>query len=265
MKRTSFVIIACCLAAAILCGLTACGGWQVEVKPPQSSAEPSAAGSPAVPESSLQSGSSLIISDTSPESTPSNEETPPESLPIPEGARTELPVTPDELMPYYEKYVAGTEFAIPVGENFDEQHYFTDRNIYFLFSFACGKESFPAGSNPEVPDYPAAMVEGLIQKYFLWDVETIRANAQSDYDSVSGTYHFEGGYGGGYYPPTVTAVRQNGDLLEIDVEQWGDSYSDVSGQYLLESSYTLTVRIEPDGWKYLSNKVTYAYAAANES
>lgn len=103
--------------------------------------------------------------------------------------------------------------------------------------------------------YPAELVESTIREYFLFDVDELRTT--EEYREGNDVYYFEGGYGGGYYGPVVVAARQNGDLLELDIEQYGDLYTSGNG-FLLERSNTLTLRLESDGGcKYIANKVTY--------
>lgn len=166
----------------------------------------------------------------------------------------------DEMREYYDKYTPfGGSFAIPMYTDFDEEHYFPARTD-FLFSYAYGLEHddfnfIGSEADPYQPDYPAELVESTIQNYFLFDTAELRA--AGDYRAVNGVYHTGEGYGGGYYPPVIIAARQNGDLLELDFEQYGDLYTSGNG-FMLERSNTLTLRLESNGgWKYIANKVTY--------
>ena len=169
--------------------------------------------------------------------------------------------TAPELKEYYDKYISG----FPVVDDFDEENYFTEINSYHLLYFAYRKltgnyvEDCDEGFEP--PFYPAEFVESTIQKFFLWDSETIRKNVRRDeYDSETNTYYFPVSYGGGYYPRAVTAVRQNGNILEIDVEQYGDHDACSDPVFYLESSYTITVRLDEDGtWKYIGKKTYFQY------
>lgn len=167
----------------------------------------------------------------------------------------------DEMAEYYHKYIpfSGSS-GIPLGTDFDEEHYFSART-YFLFKYSYGLEHGDfdfLGSTADLyqsSGYPAELVESTIREYFLFDVDELRTT--EEYREADAVYYFEGGYGGGYYGPVVVAARQNGDLLELDIEQYGDLYTSGNG-FMLERSNTLTLRLESNGgWKYIANKVTY--------
>ena len=98
-----------------------------------------------------------------------------------------------------------------------------------------------------------------IQKYFLWDEETIRKNAkEGGYDSENKTYNLYFGGGGGYYSPVILDVRRDGNIIEIDIEQYSAMNETNGKDFKITRFNTLTIRLDDDGtWKYLRNKVYY--------
>ena len=169
-----------------------------------------------------------------------------------------VPETPEEYVEYFDKYIGMASYSLRY--DFNEEEYIDGVNAYHLLAFAyikyTGKDIY---EDPESDDllYPEEFVLEYIQKYFLWDVDDIRRNVrENEFDRETGLYYFPGGYGGGYFPPTITDVRQNGKILEIDVAQYGDA--DYDCDYRLENFYTVTIRLDDDGtWKYLSRKTYY--------
>ena len=104
----------------------------------------------------------------------------------------------------------------------------------------CGKKI----KNREVISCESAKRIGCV-----WDIE---------FDEETGLYYFPGGYGGGYFPPVITEVRQNGNILEIDLEQYGAKDPATEEYFYLMNFETITIRFDDDGtWKYLSKKTLY--------
>lgn len=246
------MILAVC-SLMLLLSLTACG-YQVELKQSQGSESTQ----------SRQEDSGFAVNDES------QTEQEGSSLPQPsedlENLLADLPVMSDDMRVYFDRYVPqGGLWAIPMDLDFDEENYFTINHVMVLFDYACtlGGEEALLHTGTVISDdkieFPAEVVESRIQKYFLFDTASMRAG--SEYGSATNTYRFGSGYGGGYYSPILVAVRQNGDLLELDLEQYGDTYTNGQG-FALEFSNTLTLRLKEDGsWQYIANKVTYRHKA----
>ena len=170
------------------------------------------------------------------------------------------PETPEKYSEYFDKYIAGTSYVLRW--DFDEENYIDGINAYHLLSMAYmkynGKDIY---DDPESEDlfYPEEFVIDYIQKYFLWDKEDIRRNVmENEFDDETGLYYFPGGYGGGYFPPVITEVRQNGNFLEIDLERYGAKDPATEDYFYLMNFETITIRLDDDGtWKYLSKKTLY--------
>lgn len=170
------------------------------------------------------------------------------------------PETPEEYSECFDKYIA--YMTLPLRYDFDEENYIDDVNAYHLLSSAyfkyTGNDIY---DDPESDDllYPEEFVLDYIQKYFLWNIEDIRRNVrESEFDEETGLYYFPGGYGGGYFPPVVSEVRQNGNFLEIDLERYGAKDPATEEYFYLMNFETITIRLDDDGtWKYLSKKTLY--------
>ncbi|MBQ6877791.1 MAG: hypothetical protein IJO22_05260 [Oscillospiraceae bacterium] len=172
------------------------------------------------------------------------------------------PFTSEEFAEYQKKYLDGFFWSLPVWRSFDEENYFDDIYTYHLLSSAYySYNGTYLDDDPESEDniYPEEFVVDYIQKYFLWDEETIRKNAkEGGYDSESKTYNLYFGGGGGYYSPVISDVRQNGNVLEIDIEQYSAMDETYGTDFVLSRFNTLTIRLDDDGtWKYLGNKIYY--------
>ena len=170
--------------------------------------------------------------------------------------------TSDEFSDYQKKYLNNFTSSLPLWKTFDEENYFDGIYSYFLFSSAFyANNGYYPEEDPEGEDfiYPEEFVVDHIQKYFLWDSETIRKNAkEGEFDEENNTYYFFFGGGGGYYPPVVSDVRQNGNIIEMDIEQYSATDEIHGKDFKITRFNTLTIRLDDDGtWKYLSNKVYY--------
>ncbi|MFA9380426.1 MAG: serine aminopeptidase domain-containing protein [Acetanaerobacterium sp.] len=105
----------------------------------------------------------------------------------------------------------------------------------------------------EYPDgmIPQDIVEGTIMRYFELVPEQVQA-ILINYIPEQKSYRFLGGRGGGESHVVVVDSRETDDLLELDYEIYG-----YENGFILGASGTNTIRVEQDGWKYLSNKTTY--------
>ncbi len=170
--------------------------------------------------------------------------------------------TPEEFAEYQKKYLNGFSNSVPLWKTFDEENYFDGIYSYFLFSSAFyAYNGYDPEEDIEGADYvyPEEFVVDYIRKYFLWDAETIRKNAkENEFDEEYNTYFFFFGGGGGYYPPVISDVRQDGNTIEIDIEQYSAMDETNGKDFKITRFNTLTIRIDDDGtWKYLRNKVYY--------
>ena len=170
--------------------------------------------------------------------------------------------TSEEFAEYQKKYLDGFFWSLPVWRSFDEENYFDDIYTYHLLSSAYySYNGTYLSEDPESEDniYSEEFVVDYIQKYFLWDEETIRKNAkEGGYDSENKTYNLYFGGGGGYYSPVISDVRRDGNIIEIDIEQYSAMNETNGKDFKITRFNTLTIRLDDDGtWKYLRNKVYY--------
>ena len=170
----------------------------------------------------------------------------------------EWPLTSEELMPEYEKFIKGGRFALNLEENYSEDNYFYDNNAEWMFNFAyrLAQDANIVGEDTYYPDYPAELVEKLISTYFLWDRETIKNHIKRN-QPQEGFYRFDGEYGSAAIAPVLTKVEEteNGLDFYLDIYCYEEETMD---RYWIEQSSILGIEFSEDGtWKYVSNKIYF--------
>lgn len=163
----------------------------------------------------------------------------------------------DEVEKNFPEYDAMLSyFGSGLSENYDEENYVFPGRLVMLFDHAYENEKAAGRIEKDewYPDYPAEFVEELLGKYYLFSAEEIKAlSGKYGYDAENDTYNMEGGYGGAYPIPRVTAVIDNGETIDLYV----DLHSAVD-DYHLEQSSVLTIKPRDDGsWKYISNRIYF--------
>ncbi len=168
------------------------------------------------------------------------------------------PLTSEELMPEYEKYIKGERFALNLDENYSENNYFNDNNAEMMFNFAyrLAKDAGIVGEDIYYPDYPAELVEKLISTYFLWDGEFIENHLKRN-QRCEGFYRFNGEYGSAAISPVLTKTEKTDDGMNfyLDIYCYEEESMD---RYWIEQSSVLTIRFSDEGtWKYIANKIYF--------
>jgi len=177
-------------------------------------------------------GSSSALPSSTPSSAPSS------SQPTSSSAQDEL--TLDEVNRNYVRLlpitreISHSEWASPINIPASDLVYFCDDNNLLGF----GHDDLPH-------ECPAEAVEAAVQKYFDVPAEYLRT--AREFDEKTMTYTMLPGGGGGW--TRAMSYEREGDLLRIVVwSGWGGGPEDGYPTQL----FLLTVRIEADGFKYLS-------------
>lgn len=170
----------------------------------------------------------------------------------------EWPLTSEELMPEYEKYIKGGRFALNLNENYSEDNYFSDNNAEWMFNFAykLAEDAGIVGEDTYYPDYPAELVEKLISTYFLWNGETVKNHVKRN-QLQEGFYRFDGEYGSAAIAPVLTKTErtENGMDFYLDIYCYEEETMD---RYWIEQSSILSIEFSEEGtWKYVSNKIYF--------
>ncbi len=168
------------------------------------------------------------------------------------------PLTSEELMPEYEKYIKRSRFALNLDENYSKDNYFVDNNAEHMFNFAyeLAEDAGIVGEDTYYPDYPAELVEKLISTYFLWDEETVKNHVKRN-QPQEGFYRFDGEYGSAAIAPVLTKTEktENGIDFYLDIYCYEEETMD---RYWIEQSSILSIEFSEDGtWKYVSNKIYF--------
>ena len=165
-----------------------------------------------------------------------------------------------ETLEIWEKYIAPIESAMPLSLDFDENNApHGNIAIYTYIFYQCENLDYKY-YGIEKSGYDMAesyLVDGRkteesIARWFPWNPEDYRQ--YFEYLPETDQYHIPG-CGGGY---TYTFIRNysfDEDILTIDFsiyDGWGE------GEYLeVYENHTLKIKIEENGWKYLSNETTF--------
>lgn len=170
---------------------------------------------------------------------------------------------PPEMTPenqaYCERYVRLWGFYPPFENNFTEKNYIQNPCVYLLYSNIVHAEGKTWEYNEKYgADIPAEIVEGTIQKHFLFTSRQLEAatptKAEKDteyYDPKTHTYHFERAHGGGSIYAVVSDSRREGDKLILTC----DWYAVEDDGFYYRHVLTIQLGKNEDDFKYIENTV----------
>lgn len=164
------------------------------------------------------------------------------------------PAMTPENREYCERYIEMWGFYNPFRDDFAQGAYPPSFHTYHLYYILSGME----GIRNSNADLPAEMVEGVIARHFAVTPEQIRALSHTvqqspgeHYNPGNGTYHFEGGYGGGSLTGIVSESSLNGNLLTLTCRWYG-----MDDAFSFENVVTLLLGPGESDFRYASNRVT---------
>jgi hypothetical protein len=180
----------------------------------------------------------------------------------------------EEQQRYYDTYLRTWGTGSPFDKDFTENDdpiaagklYFIFHSLFYLDHPDNGDDILEQltsatviGSNGTEEILPAELFENTITSHFNTTVQALKENLKYNnkdfYDAATDTYHFGVGRGGAFGVfSTVSDIRQDGDLLELEYNWFSKEYHPAQ---LIKSS-VVTIRLLPDGgWKYIANRVTF--------
>jgi len=186
-----------------------------------------------------------------------------------EPSNTPGPKMDEEQRRYRDAYLLGWNFGSPFNEEFTENDDpVAEGKLHFIFkTMFClehpdnGNELLEKMTVLSDNGYtflvcPAKLVDDTITAHFNTTVQAIRRNLRYSnkdyYDEETDAYYFSTGYGGVGSYLTVSGIHQQGDLLELEYNEF---LPGIEAEYI--RSGVVTIRLLPDGgWKYIANKIT---------
>lgn len=169
-----------------------------------------------------------------------------------------IPVMTAGQQTYYDQYGSFVSTSAPYYNDFDLNNYITNYDPCFLFRLSYeleyGHDRWMQLYNQCQGEFPAELVETIIQKHFYWDTERIRkelTNFSGKYDATTNVYYFPDCYSDmehGVY--IIRDYQIEGDTLYLDFEKYYHNG-------ILYRAFTLTVQLSETGDKLAACKTTY--------
>jgi len=180
---------------------------------------------------------------------------PDSSIPQPEDPPSASQDIPEEALQYRQQYLDPILHSPLLQINFGpgEMDGLAGIPLIFAFEDLTGGEQMKVYWDTYQADFPRELVEDCLTAHFDVTPDQLREQLLTDYylpDKQA--YHYEGGRGSGPREIEATASRRDGDTLELDYTILNLSMDE--DEMIPYLTGTITIRIEGESWKYISNQ-----------